>query len=145
MPKQSKGTKAMRAFHVIAGVKKHFPRQGALMVGGTPYTPEQLVRFFQAHIDAIDAVDAAHADVLAAITRERDVARQVRKLTHLLKYVVAVMLGEDPSTWADFGWEPPKKPGPKTLEAKVRGAERARATRKERGTMGKRQRKKTRG
>jgi hypothetical protein len=37
------------------------------------------------------------------------------------------------------------KKGPKTTEAKVLMVERARATRKKRGTMGKRQRKKIRG
>jgi len=43
------------------------------------------------------------------------------------------------------GWKLPKKPGPKTVKAKLEGAQKVLATRKARGTMGKRQKRKIRG
>ncbi len=50
--------------------------------------------------------------------------------------------GLKPQVLALYGLRLPKKTGPKTNIAKVISAARMRATRKERGTMGKRQRKK---
>jgi hypothetical protein len=50
-----------------------------------------------------------------------------------------------PIVCEDFGWTMPKKPGPKTVQAKLEGARKGQETRKARHTMGKRQRKAIRG
>ena len=142
MPKMSKAMRAVRAMGIIAGIEKRFGRRNILALGGRQYTPGELAAVFQSQIDAVDQVDAAHAAVVNAVAREREIARTVRNLTRLLRFWIGAEFGSDAEAWADFGLTAPKKPGPKTVEAKLAGAERARATRKMRHTMGKRQRKK---
>jgi hypothetical protein len=146
MPRLAKVTKRSRAFRIMAGLAKHFPvGAGPHRLGGVPYDPEQLAAVFQAQIDAVAAVDAARAALTDAVARERAAARRATELTRDLKMVVRSRFGFSAARWAEFGWELPKKPGPKTVKAKLQGADKARATRKARGTMGKRQRKKVRG
>jgi hypothetical protein len=145
MSKTSKVVKRAQAARVIAGISKHFAGKTGIDVGGKRYTPKQLVGLFQSHIDAIEEVDAAHAAGAVAVAKERKAALRVRDATRYLKMVVEVEFGPDAVAWDDFGWELPKKPGPKTVEAKLEGARKVRETRKLRNTMGKRQRKKIRG
>jgi hypothetical protein len=145
MPRISKVVKSVRATRIIGGLTKHFAKRGTFAVGGNTYTLEELVGIFQSQIDAIDEVDASHAAMVAAVARERAVTLRVRELTRQLKHAVTAELGFTADGWDDFGWEVPKKPGPKTVEAKLEGARKAQATRKVRHTMGKRQRKKVRG
>ena len=145
MPKIGKGTKKVQATRIIQGLVKHFDKGRIYPVGGRRYTPKQLIDAFQAHIDAIERVDAAQAAVTAAVARERQIALRVRELARQLKQTVTVELGFSIAGWSDFGWEVPKPPGPKKLDAKLQGAKKARATREMRHTMGKRQKKKIRG
>ncbi|MDP9003020.1 MAG: hypothetical protein M3O46_23250 [Myxococcota bacterium] len=141
MPKLGTVTKRARATSVIRGVTKHFVRGKRYLIGGKQYTPEDLVGIFQSHIDAIDDVGAAHAAVQVAVAKERQIARHAHALMLKLKGVVEHELGPTNDIYAAFGWTMPKKPGPKTVKAKLEGAEKARETRKARHTMGKRQRK----
>jgi hypothetical protein len=143
MPKVSKVTKRSRATSIIAGVIKHFSA-ASYTLGGKAFTPKQLVAAFQSHVDAIDEVDATRAALAAAVARERELARRMTALTRYMKMAVEARFGLLHKIYADFGWEVPKRPGPKTVEAKLEGATKARDTRKARGTMGKRQRKKIR-
>jgi hypothetical protein len=144
MPKVSKLTKRSRATGIIAGVRKHFGG-ASYDLGGRTYTPKQLVAEFQSQIDAIDEVDATRSTLAAAIAKERALARRIAALGRYLKMAVDATFGPSPEVFADFGWDVPKRPGPKTVQAKLEGARKARETRKARGTMGKRQRKKVRG
>ena len=144
MPRVSKLTKRARATGIIAGLVKHF-LGASYSLGGKEYTRRQLVAEFQSHLDAIDEVDATRAALAAAVAKERKLARQVAALARYVKMSAESRFGLTPTICADFGWEVPKPPGPKTVKAKLEGAKKARETRKARGTMGKRQRKKIRG
>jgi len=145
VPKISKTVKRVRAEGVLQGLAKHFARRSSYELGGKVYTREALAGVFQAHAEAVREVDAAHAAVAAAVARERELAKKVAYLTRMLKLAVDAEFGMAPRVWAEFGWEVPKKPGPKTVKAKLEGAEKARATRVARHTMGKRQKRKIRG
>jgi hypothetical protein len=95
------------------------------------FTPRQLVAAFQSHVDAIDEVDATRAALAAAVARERELARRMTELTRYVKMAVEARFGLSHKIYADFGWEVPKRPGPKTVEAKLEGR-RKRATRERR-------------
>ena len=145
MPRISKEVKQASAHNVIAGVAKRLAKHKMIVLGREPFTPDELIAVYRAHLDAIRELSAAHAAVSAATARERRLADRVRYLTRLLKSYVLAVFGSSPTHWGDFGWEVPKVPGPKTVQAKLEGAEKLRGTRKARGTMGKRQRKKIKG
>ncbi len=70
MPKIGKVTKSSRAVHIIEGITEHFDDGEVYVLGGQRYTRQDLVDVFQAHIDAIKAVDAASAAASAAVARE---------------------------------------------------------------------------
>jgi len=144
MPRVSKLTKRARATGIIAGIVKHFV-EASHFLGGKEYSRRELVAEFQSHIAAIDEVDAKRAALAAAVEKERKLGRQTAALARYVKMMASSRFGLTPTICADFGWEVPKLPGPKTVKAKLEGAARARETRKARGTMGKRQRKKIRG
>ncbi|HEV3189179.1 MAG TPA: hypothetical protein VGY54_01710 [Polyangiaceae bacterium] len=145
MPRLSKTAKQARAASILQGLAKHFALRSSYELGGKVYTREALAGVFQAHADAVRAVDAAHAAVAVAVAKERALAKKVVHLTRMLKLAVDAEFGPAPRVWAEFGWEVPKKPGPKTVKAKLEGAEKVRATRAARHTMGKRQKQKIRG
>ncbi len=77
--------------------------------------------------------------------KERAAAKSVDAFTRGLKLTAFHVLALPLDVLADFGWTLPKKPGPKTTAAKLSGVLKAAATRKARGTMGRRQRLKIRG
>lgn len=145
MPKLGKVTKRARATDVIEGLLERFTDGRTYFVGGKEYTRGELVAAFQSLVDAIDEVDATRAAAADAVARERAVARRVAELTRQLKTTVSYELGITHEHFAAFGWPMPKTPGPKTVKAKLEGAAKGRETRKARGTMGKRQRRKMRG
>jgi hypothetical protein len=140
MPRIAKVMKRARAASMIAGLKKRFAPDHVFALRNVKYTRQELIALCQAQIDALDAVAAAAVAAAAARARERAAARRLQDVTQSLKAFIGVTFG-DRASYGDFGWEAPKKPGPKTVAAKARGAERLRETRRLRGTMGKRQRK----
>lgn len=144
MPRKSKSQDRIAVTRLLQGIAKHFTDGLPVVLGGKSYTPAELAAVFQAHLDAIDAVTTARAQLATAILRRRGAARRAGEATRLLKLRVAGTDGFSATVWADFGWQVPKKPGPKTVMAKVVGAAKARATREARGTLGKRARKKVR-
>jgi hypothetical protein len=145
MPRISQTNKGFRAGQVIAGIRKRLARGRVHRVGGKDYSHEELVAIFQRQVDALDAIRSARVALAVAVSKERAVARQVRPMTRNLQAHVQNQFGSDATAFADFGWELPKKRGPKTVAAKAEGARKAKATREARHTMGKRQRLKIRG
>jgi hypothetical protein len=113
----------------IGGLSTHFTGREKYKVGGKRYTPRELAAVYQAHLDAIHEVTVALAAYTAAVRKERSLGRRARSLTLLLKTTVSVEFGPDPGAWAAFGWALPKKPGPKTVAAKLQGVRKREAAR----------------
>jgi hypothetical protein len=143
MPKTSHLTRQTRAANVVAGIRKHVPPGKTVHLDGKAYTAKQLAALFQEQVDAIEAVRLARGALAVAVGKERVVAKKVNAATLSLRSLFFHWFA--PAVLADFGWERPKKPGPKTTAAKLAGVLKAAATRKARGTMGRRQRLKIRG
>jgi hypothetical protein len=145
MPKKSQSTKYSAAMSVIAGLEKRWRAGERFKVSGKMLTREELVGLYRSQIESIHTLRAARAALAFAVAQERAITKRVEMQTPRLRAAVVNQFGFGPDVLADFGWTAPKKPGPKTVEAKRAGAEKLRATRKARQTMGKRQRKKVRG
>jgi hypothetical protein len=145
MPRTSQLTRRQRASKVLSGVEKRFPRGETYRFDGKSYSRDELAAVFRAQIDALNEIRAARAALAVAVSKERTAAQRVRALTPRVVAYVGERFGTTADVFADFGWELPKKPGPKTTAAKLAGVVRGKATRKARGTMGKKQRLRVKG
>ena len=125
---------------------KHLASLTSILIGGTTYTVPTLKAVFQADIDAINAADAAGTQwkeqvVKAQATR----AESARVRSALRTYLIGQYGADAVGILEDFGFSPPKSPGPKTVGMKAQAVERGAATRKARHTMGKNQKKAVKG
>jgi hypothetical protein len=136
-------TKAMKRERVrglVAGTVKHAP-SGTVTLANTTYATTDLVRVIQSLGDALDAVHAAKAGWQDALNRARDVGAKVIPVMRDYETWVAITYRGAPSMLADYGVVPAKVPAPLTAEEKATAAQRRRATRAARHTMGKNQKK----
>ena len=125
------------------GIEKHWKQPR--MIHAVTYTQAELLAF----LDELDLrfaeVERTHVAHQAALVKRDEAERAGAPLVAAIVEKAAAEFGSDSVKRDDFGLAPRRKKGPKTTEAKVAMVEKARATRKRRGTMGKRQRKKIRG
>lgn len=142
MDKRSKLARRIRLDAIVKAIGKRF--SGPLQLAGHAYTPQSLVRLFQDEIDTIDRVDAADAARTAAVARHRAVKARNHPLHRALEGYVRALFGNSAEALEEFGYERLKQ-GKKTVETKALAAEKGRATRTARHTMGKKQRKTVRG
>jgi hypothetical protein len=145
MPKISEVTKRTQARSTIQALSKRFSQDATVRVDGKTYVIRDLTAAFQGHLDVLDQLVTLRAQLAAKVAEERALAAKAQTLRARLLGFVRAEYGISPSAFADFAYPMPKKRGPKTAAAKALGAERLRATRKARGTMGKRQRSKIKG
>jgi hypothetical protein len=137
----SKPTKAAtlaRVQALIAGMQKHFP-SASFTLGNTAFTTASLVQLLQPLVDAIAAVDTAQASAKTAVAAMRAVRATVNPVISELTKWVRASFGTAASTLADFGLQPHKARTPMTAEAKTAAVAKRAATRKARGTAGKKQ------
>ena len=118
---------------------------GSIPINGVVYTPQQILDQLKALIGAIDDTTQAYAAWRAQRLKQRQLEEKMHEFVDGLGASVRLKYGNDPKALADFSMEPPKKPGPKTPEVKAEAAVKGKATRAQRGTMGKSQRKKVKG
>jgi hypothetical protein len=126
------------------GTNKHIT--GNVTLGGVVYSPAMLAAVFLAANTAIDTADAAHKQWLtdvAAMDAAKAKANAVLKL--LRSYVVSQYGTDNKSVLGDFGMNAPKTKSTKSSATKAAAAQKAKATRTVRHTMGKKQRKTVKG
>jgi hypothetical protein len=129
----------LRTKKMIAGMEKHLA-DISLPLSGRMRGTAEVVAALKKRIDAAAASEAAHAAWLAKVAEERAALDETKELLANLQRVVIAMFGSMIETLADFGIAPRKKRAPLSPEAMVLSAERARATRAARHTMGPKQR-----
>ena len=132
---------------VISGVQRHFPSGQMTLAGQTFNLPSDLVKFIQADIDATDAADKVRADWLAGVQVQTDSHQKVGPVLRAFKRQVLAKFGDTQdasSTLADFGYAP-QKVATKSVATKAAAAEKGRATRAARHTMGKKQKLQVKG
>jgi hypothetical protein len=142
MPNLTKAEKLKRDRGAITGLRKYFADQ-TLTLRQKRYTCEELVAVFEAHLRALADVDERTVEQRVAVQKERNLEKRVSALASSVKSLASGRFGAGAAELREFGREPDKKPV-MSAETKHRANEKRQATRKERGIMGRRQRKKAR-
>lgn len=140
MARLSKAERGERYRQLQKGIKKHLPSGATLR--GKDWSQAQLVSALQQLIDAFDDATKAKAAYQDALARRGRVESAQAQLVAGLIEFVHITRGALAGPMADFDLPMRKKKGPKSAKAKMQMVVRARETRRLRGTMGKRQRKK---
>ena len=136
MPKTSQTTKADRARSVLQGIEKRLTPLKSVKVRRKKRSVKELAAVYTAYLDALDEVRRARSVLALAVRKERAAARGVAALTPELKLIVRVICGGGVDVLGDFGWAPPKKPGPRTVAAKFDGVSKRAAGREANGRRG---------
>jgi hypothetical protein len=134
----SKMSRQDRLRKAMAGMQKHFQPTTTFTLAGATYTVSQLTQLFQKDIDTADAADQAKAAWTKSVKQQRDQYAQTDPVHRVFKGAVVAQLGDTENAadaLADFGYKP-RKPRSKNVASKALAADKVRATRKARGTMG---------
>jgi hypothetical protein len=127
-----------RNAEVQAGIDKHVT--STVTIGGVAYAAADLKGVFQAQSASFDQADALHTQWRDQVRVVATATQKANRLHSLLRsYLIGQYGTEANAVLNDFGMDPPKSPGAKTVQVKAAAAEKAQATRKARHTMGKRQ------
>ena len=140
MPRVSKVERISKYRTVLEGVRARMPA-GSLKLDGEDTTRQAVEDALQGMLDEMAKTDRMYARYLAQVRQERKRERGVHRLVRAVQTWARAMLVQGPDVNVAFAIKA-GKPGPKTTASKLAMVEKARATRKLRGTMGKRQRKK---
>jgi hypothetical protein len=123
---------------LVDGCNKHFLALASVTVGGTALPPATVLQKVQSRLDAQKALDTAAVAFHKAVSNNNDAHTQTHQFMLDLRAAIRVLFGTDAVALADFGLEPPK-PRTKKPATLVAAAQKADATRKARGTKGKKQ------
>ena len=135
-PNKAKALASLQA--LIAGTQKNTPND-TLTFGGASYPAATLIQLFQSLVNAFVAHDAAVASAKDELLALRDVEAKVDPVVRDYKRFLRSKYGKATQTLADYGLAPEKARTPLTGEQRVVAAEKAKETRKLRGTLGKKQ------
>ena len=133
-----------RDAQVIAGIQKHLNSVPTLPLGGSTYTPADLVKLVQGRIDASGVANTTKATWHSNVLAGRKLNTQVTPVLRALRTYVLNVYGAASPVLADFGFTAPKVTT-RTPEEKAAAAAKAKATRAARHTMGKNQKKSVKG
>ena len=142
--KQTKGTVVALAEQLIAGTNKHLANTAQVMVAGGSFTPAQVMAKLQSLVTLRRDVEAARASSKARLAAEKADMPPLRIFLDAFVTFVKGAFGTQPDVLADFGLHP-KARAQLTVEQKTAAAEKRKATRKARHTMGSKQRKTVKG
>jgi len=135
----SKQKQASFAKQLIAGTQKHLAAVTQVIVADGTFTPTQCEAKLQDFANLRADVEVARAVLQAKLVDERAKSPALRDF--FLAYVgfVRAAYGGSPAILADFGLQPKKTRKPRTAEQLAAAKAKRDATRKARGTMGKKE------
>jgi hypothetical protein len=121
---------------LLAGVKKHIATLSTVTVAGQSYTPTEVVATLQPLVDTGTAAATSKVTWQDSVKAAATAQAEAKAFVAQLRLAIYVLFGNSASILSDFGMVPRKVRTTDPL-AQVVAAERRRATRKARGTMGK--------
>ncbi len=136
-PHSSKAVLMQFEGSVMDALAKIIPK-ATLPVGGKLVTSKELRGRIQTHVDTMDALVQARAKVSQLVALDRQQRAELMSVMAGIQHYVAGLFGEHSMEFASFGFKPKKVPQ-RTVESKAQAAEKLRATRLARHTLGKRQ------
>jgi hypothetical protein len=116
-----------------------------VMIAGTTYTTAQLQARVQTSLDAETQVLTAETELNDARASCERVRKSERGFLLTLASLMKSQYGDSELPLAELGLRPKKKPGKRTNEQRLVMSAKNRATRQERGTMSKKQKKAIKG
>ena len=142
MPKTMPGKKSTRneavlAEELAAGAQKHLLGVTQLLLDGSTFTTPQVIAQLAMLADLRAAVDAANAIAKGKLAEERSKGPSLVTFLHAFESFVRTAFGGKPEILADFGLAPKKVKTPLTVEQQAAAKAKRAATRKARGTIGK--------
>ncbi len=130
---------------MIIGITKYFTKMPTLSPKGRPTTPAALLAVFQADLDRTAELQALEAQLADKRLEQRAArAQAVQTRADVKAYIVGNYGDQATAMLTDFGLTAPKK-ATVTPATKVAAITQAQATRKARGTKGKKQKAKIKG
>lgn len=144
MPKRGKDDKRARNQAMIRGIRKHRAVFDQVRVGPEGLNADGLIARFEAHSQIMDEIDLHENQKREAVARERKMEPDIRELRELVLYAIRAYFGDDTvetETFAVKAKRPPRLP----IATKAAAVVKRKATRKARGTMGPKQRKRIKG
>jgi hypothetical protein len=130
--------------NLITGIQKNQPK-GSFSIGGTKYTTPQVVSIMQSIMDALVATQAAHGTLNDAVMASEALVAKNGPFLRDLKQSLQIQAGDSASVLASYGLTPRRPHGTTSPEVQVAAADKARATRAARHTMGPKQKAKITG
>ena len=125
--------------NMIDGLTKHQATIGGLLIAGKTYTVAQAIALVQTALTASKTVAINHTTLEASLQAETVVRTQNKPFFDGLNQTVLAMFAGQVDTLGDFGLKD-RKPPVVSPATRVAAAKKAAATRKLRGTMGKKAR-----
>jgi hypothetical protein len=143
-PKNNRTNHQIADQKLLDGIQKNTPAMGALFIKGVSYKPADLALPLQARIDSANRVLAAKAAWSEAVQADRDEQAKSKTFVSDLRQALKVAFGGSIEALATFGLTPRKTPV-LTPEQRTAAAEKAKATRAARHTMGPKQKAQIKG
>jgi hypothetical protein len=127
---------------IVGAIKSHL--RASITLAGAKYAPVTLAKMFQEGIDVADASDRAAKTWHLAVAAEREKTEALAAVQTSLRNYVSATFGEASTEFADFGFVP-RTVTPVDAATKANAVVLRAATRKARGTVGKKQKRKIKG
>jgi hypothetical protein len=141
--KSSRASTVLQDKALIAGTQKYLMGQ-SLIIGKQTYAPQDIINVLLARVSTGQAIIDVRTALTAAIKADLDERSKTRSLVRAFCTIVQGMFDDVPDTLAVFGLKP-RKSSKKTVAVKSDAIAKSKATRKARGTMGKKQRLRIKG
>ena len=138
MSNPSRNTTIGKDQQVLVGIREELQSMPALYLGSEAFSPQTLATFVQRRINLANAVLTAKAAWQHAVETYEAANVQTNLVMADLRNTVIGAFGRDSAKLATFGFVAPKRPT-LTPEQRATAVKKAKATRKARKTMGKRQ------
>ena len=135
----TKTSKALLATNLAAGTQKHLATSAALLFASGSFTPAQVVAQLTLLATLRSDADAARVTLHEKVNAEKAQAPALDAFMNAFVAFVMAMFSNSPSVLADFGLKPKKARAPLTVAQKAAAKAKRDATRKARGTKGKKQ------
>ncbi|HEY2515257.1 MAG TPA: hypothetical protein VGI39_30530 [Polyangiaceae bacterium] len=128
----------------IQGLNEHLTAKSTLTINQEPMKLADVIATYQTALDARTTLKSKRAEVKLALQEWKDADAAQTTLDKGLKVWVEFTYGLQSQESQDIGFSPPKRTKP-TVETKAQALLQSKATRKARGTMGKKEKAKIKG
>ena len=137
-------SKAVTSYTKRIQALRGVPAKQWIPVEGTAYTAAQVIGIFQASLDAIEAVKVKQGTLKLAVAAEHEARAAAEAVDAGVKLWAFGQYGSRSQMANDLGYQA-RKVAATSVDTKQRALEQAKATRKARGTVGRKARLKIKG